>query len=254
MTSSLLSAALHLAERGRSVFPMSKTKRPLCAHGVKDASRDPEVIRRWWAAHPDALPAVATGAVSGVVVLDIDRQHNGVAWWKENRNRVPTTESYRTKSGGLHLVFLDRSGAKTLPLGALGEGVELRGDGASAIYWAAAGLPVLANLPPAPLPDWLLPPPKPAYVPPPPLYAGDGRLARYAEAALRRAADRVARAGAGSRNRTLNAEAFNLARFADALGIDVIAETLAAAAFVAGLSRAEVTATLRSALAHGGRQ
>ncbi len=248
-----IDSALALAKRGRAIFPMSRTKRPLCSHGVRDATRDPSTIAGWWRLHPDAVPAVATGEPSGVVVLDVDRQHGGAEWWKANCQRVPETEAYRTRSGGLHLVFAHRTGARTLPLGVLGEGVELRGDGASAIYWPAAGFPVLADVPPAPLPAWLLPPPKAAYVPPPPPpHAGEGKVLRYAEAALRHAADRVAAAGTGGRNATLNSEAFALARFAPELGINAIAETLATAAFVAGLPRAEVLATLRSALARGG--
>jgi hypothetical protein len=105
---SVLAHALDLAARGRAVFPMvTATKRPACKHGVHDATRCTEIIRSWFS-RPGLVPAVATGEPSGVVVLDLDRQHNGAVWWRDHRDRLPATEIYRTRSGGLHLVFLHR--------------------------------------------------------------------------------------------------------------------------------------------------
>ena len=65
ITGDLLEAALQLAESGFRVLPLhspdpdhgcscrgpdceSVAKHPRTQHGVKDASTDPEVIRRWW--------------------------------------------------------------------------------------------------------------------------------------------------------------------------------------------------------------
>ena len=114
---------------------------------------------------------------------------------------------------------------------------------------------------PPPAPAWLLrlvaPPPEPA-VPNAPTRlpdAPEGRR-RYALAALRHAADRVAMAGEGGRNSTLNRETFALMRFMAEGSLDApeIATTMAYAGRQAGLLPYEVKATLTSALAAGARR
>ena len=73
--SPLLEAALRHARAGRPVFPCGPDKAPKTAHGFKDASVDPATIRRWFAG--DALLAIPTGKVSGLVVLDVDEDKGG---------------------------------------------------------------------------------------------------------------------------------------------------------------------------------
>src|SRR5207245_3375939 len=85
----VLQAALQFARRGWHVFPiyeiaadgscacgkpgcMNWGKHPRTRHGLKDACCDERVIRAWWSQWPSANVAIATGSVSGVVVLDID--------------------------------------------------------------------------------------------------------------------------------------------------------------------------------------
>ena len=67
---------------------------------------------------------------------------------------------------------------------------------------------------------------------------------------------RVASARPGSRNHTLNAEVFAMARFirANALAAAEVSDALAYAAQAAALDRSEITATLRSALNAGARR
>jgi hypothetical protein len=80
---------------------------------------------------------------------------------------------------------------------------------------------------------------------------------RYAQAALRLAAQRVATAPAGRRNNILNRETFGLARFTVTGALDPrdIADHLTAAALVAGLTPHETDRTIASALrAAGGRK
>jgi hypothetical protein len=65
--------------------------------GVHAATRDRPTIERWWHTRPQANVAIACGAPSGVVVIDIDAP-----------SRVPellnlTTLCARTPSGGRHL-------------------------------------------------------------------------------------------------------------------------------------------------------
>lgn len=245
----LTRAALALAAAGRAVFPMTSGKRPTCPHGVKDATTDPDTIRRLFGAPGATLVAIATGTPSGIAVLDIDKQHNGATWWRANRDRLPGTYTYRSRSGGLHLWFVHRAGLRTC---IIAEGVERRGEGASAIHWPSVGYPVLCDADPAPWPPGLEPPPPPAWTPPPaaPWRGDDHRARRYAEGALRRAIEAVAGAGEGTRNIMLNRETYTLLRLADAGGTSVgeVARAMAAAGLAAGLSAREVETTIASAL------
>jgi hypothetical protein len=47
-----LEHGLRLAQKGNAVFPCDNDKRPFTAHGFKDASTDPDLIRRWWTRWP----------------------------------------------------------------------------------------------------------------------------------------------------------------------------------------------------------
>jgi hypothetical protein len=251
--------ALNLTARGIATFPMTSAKTPLSgSHGVKDASTDPGRLAELFSDRRAELVAIATGKPSGISVLDIDRQHDGLTWWQENRDRLPATFAYRTRSGGLHLWFRHHPELRTTPIGAIGTGIEIRSTGASAIYWPATGLPVLCDAPPAVWPDWLMPPPKPASQGPATLTprGDDAPSRRYALGALRRGIERIAAAGPGQRNNALNAEAYSLIRLTEGGALDhaEIAEALAHAAHAAGLDRREIEQTLRSALtARGGR-
>lgn len=65
--STLLQAALDLAARGFSVFPLLPiAKAPACRRGYKDATTNPATIRRWWLAQESYNIAVATGLISRV--------------------------------------------------------------------------------------------------------------------------------------------------------------------------------------------
>jgi hypothetical protein len=67
-----LHAALDYAAAGRAVFPlMVGSKEPAIARGFKASTTNPETVRRYWRV-PDRNIGIATGAISGVWVLDID--------------------------------------------------------------------------------------------------------------------------------------------------------------------------------------
>jgi bifunctional DNA primase/polymerase-like protein len=78
MDSTFLEAALSYARRNWHMLPVQPGgKVPLAAlapHGLRDATTDAETIRRWWDA--DNI-GIQTGAVSGLVVLDVDPRHDG---------------------------------------------------------------------------------------------------------------------------------------------------------------------------------
>src|SRR5262249_35274927 len=87
----MLLGALALLNQGAPVIPLwwpegercacgdpackSAGKHPigqLVPHGAQNASKDTDAIKRWWAAYPKANIGVATGRISGIVVVDVD--------------------------------------------------------------------------------------------------------------------------------------------------------------------------------------
>jgi hypothetical protein len=70
-----------------------------------------EEVRAWFSGWPEAGIAVVTGAISGLVVLDIDPRHGGEASLERLRwqhDRLPTTVECRSGGGGRHLYFTHR--------------------------------------------------------------------------------------------------------------------------------------------------
>lgn len=70
---SLGSAALWYAGVGWPVLPLVPgEKRPLTAHGLKDASVEPAQIREWWGRWPNANIGVRTGVRFDVIDIDTE--------------------------------------------------------------------------------------------------------------------------------------------------------------------------------------
>lgn len=119
------------AEAGFAVVPcIPGTKRPhpaLVPRGVRDASRDFEVVRSWWRRIPRANVGVALG--HGVVVLDVD--DSGTAARILALAEARGWPAVRTPSGGLHVYLRTDRPTRTTVLKASGRHFgELRGDGA----------------------------------------------------------------------------------------------------------------------------
>jgi Bifunctional DNA primase/polymerase, N-terminal/Primase C terminal 1 (PriCT-1)/AAA domain len=103
--SGLVDAALTWAERAWRVHPCrAETKEPITPHGFKDATTDPDVIRR----HQWPLIGGVPGS-AGLVVLDVDAKHGATL------ADVPAdgleTRRHRTPSGGWHLLYRARPAA-----------------------------------------------------------------------------------------------------------------------------------------------
>jgi hypothetical protein len=124
----LVAAALSYAERRWAVFPLNG-KLPRTAHGLKDASTDPEQIRDWWQRWPDAGIGIATGG--GLLVLDVDPDHGGddaLAELERQHGELPETVRAETGGGGTHFYF-SANGDLRNTAGRLGEGLDTRADG-----------------------------------------------------------------------------------------------------------------------------
>lgn len=121
---------------GFAVFPTGRDKKPLVKGGFLAASRDCDQLEAWFERWPDSVIAAATGAVSGVVVLDLDIKSgkNGLAALRAAGITLPRTWTARTPSGGSHLHFAAaggdlKCGASVRLFGRELPGVDTRGNG-----------------------------------------------------------------------------------------------------------------------------
>jgi P4 family phage/plasmid primase-like protien len=226
-----------LIELGFSVFPVElRGKRPLGAWKAFQTVRPPIEQVRQWASRPSNI-GIATGAVSGLLVLDLD---SADAIEEAERRGIPDTVTVRTAKGR-HVYFRHPGGTIGNRAGLL-PGWDIRGDGG---YVVAPGSvhesgatygwehpPGLFDL--APAPDWLL---------------------SLLDRSIEREADKVRRAPKGTRNDELNKAAFRMGQEAGAGRIDPEAarERLRQAANDAGLEREEAEATIASGLGAGRR-
>ena len=156
----LWAEALDLARAGVPIFPCKNMpghdddKKPLTAHGFKDATIDPDVVHVWWTTHRDALIGVPTG--DKFIVIDGDLEHDDAQQWlADNRDRLPLTRTHRTRSGGLHFLFAPNEKIKCTT-SRLGPHIDTRGNGGYIIWWPACGLEVLHGDVLTPVPDWIV--------------------------------------------------------------------------------------------------
>lgn len=165
-----LQAALAYLAHGWSVIPIeARGKRPLAPWLEYQQRRAGAAqIRKWFATRTKANVAIVTGAISDLVVLDIDVTHGG----KESLRRLehehgdlPRTVEAITGSGGRHFYFSHPTGVVRNRAG-LTQGIDLRGDGGCIVAppsvhhsgkryrWKRARAPGECEL--APMPEWLL--------------------------------------------------------------------------------------------------
>ncbi|KMW21587.1 bifunctional DNA primase/polymerase [Enterocloster citroniae] len=131
--------ALHYAGMGMAVFPIKpRSKQPLTDHGLKDASKDPAQIESWWSRWPTANIGIATGAVSGglvVIDLDVDKDKDKgidgrvtLREWEAEHEKLPnSTWLAITGRGGYHYFYHDTSTVRNRT--GIYEGIDIRGDG-----------------------------------------------------------------------------------------------------------------------------
>lgn len=131
-----LNWALQYARLGWNVFPVSNTKVPMTTNGLLDGTTDENQIRAWWKKHPSAGIGVATGAKSGIIVLDVDMDKAGaednLKRIVENRGLFPQNVVARSGGGGWHFYFKHPGENIKVPnaqqlFGMIG--IDVRGDG-----------------------------------------------------------------------------------------------------------------------------
>ena len=163
-----LSAALMYAARGWAVFPLApRSKAPLIAaddggRGCLDATTDASAIGEWWERAPRANVGIATGAPSGLFVVDVDGTEGAETMRALTRSNGPIPPTLRARtSSGWHLFF-------TLPVErvrqgshVLGRRVDTRSTGGyvvapPSVHPCGARYRWIADIEPAPCPEWVV--------------------------------------------------------------------------------------------------
>jgi len=269
-----LEAALFYASLGWAVFPADvQPFRPLVRRGCHDASKEPDVIQSMWRTRPAAGVAVATGAVSELIVLDIDSKHGrdgraSLAPLLLAQGGFPLTWISHTPSGGQH-VFFRHPGGRVLNRVDLLPGVDVRADGGAVAappsggggyrWFEPPGRHPLAD-PPAWLLDLLTSSGVPKRTSPTILrFRSPAHRAAYAQQVVVREYERVANAPAGTRNMALFLAACRLgelipALLSEPLAIEALERGAAASGLTADGGARSVRATIRSGLRRGQRQ
>jgi hypothetical protein len=244
-------------------------KHPLTAHGVSDASRDPETVAAWWEKWPLANIGMAIGG-NGLAALDVDPKNGGdkseqrLRDYMERKGQpMPATMTAITGSGGRHYIFTAPEGGIKSMAKAFGPdmpGLDTRGRGGYCVV--APSLHVsgrrydwinfFADI--AQWPDLLIrlmDPPKPA----PPPYTGPSKPIgdRYVAKALTEEVEAVRSTTEGGRNDRLNMASFNIGQF---VGGGYLTEgqarvELYRAALACGLGESEAAKTIASGLRKG---
>lgn len=175
----LLAWALRYQELGFSVIPLhTPNENGICScdagANCENAGKHPRVawthwqserpsserLRNWWERWPDANIGIVTGAISGIVVLDIDGEEGKRSIY-ENELELPWTPEAAT-GNGLH-IYLAHPSREIRSFAGRFPGIDLRGDGgyvvappslhASGKTYAWELLPVKSKF--APVPDWI---------------------------------------------------------------------------------------------------
>lgn len=194
-TNQILEAALVYAAKGYPVFPVHTPifkdgklvacscnnancvsennvgKHPRTLKGLKAATTNREQIQKWWSLWPAAGIGITTGKLESgkhLVVVDIDTKNNGTENWNnivESHPKLPETAESITGSGGKHILFLSDIAVKN-SVGLIAPGIDVRGSGGYIVAppslhksgkcyaWELSS--DLAEVPIAPIPDWLL--------------------------------------------------------------------------------------------------
>ncbi|WP_432882581.1 bifunctional DNA primase/polymerase [Kribbella sp. CA-245084] len=281
----LRSAALAAAGRGWPVFMLGRSKRPvancdtchdnphdpascghLTCHGFYAATTDPDRIAAIVTAVPPGQLAVRTGAVSGLLVVDVDPAHGGNASLDElvARQLVPRTLWVRTGSGGAHLYY--RHPGHDMPSRPMPNrpGIDVKADGGYVVlppsihhrtgqpYRWGAGPADVVEMPPALITACL--PAAPANSPAPSsssIRTTEAGGISHPDRLLGAHLDAVRHAPEGKRRTTLYGAARGIARMV-AAGVVTHADAVAALTDV-GQQADQTTREIRAAIAGGFR-
>ena len=241
----------------------SPAKHPRTAHGLKEASTDPEVIRAWWRRWPDANVGVRTGVKFDALDVDGPNALERLTRHLPSPDNKETVDGPTVVTGGGWQVYVSPTGLGNRTR--FVAGCDWRGRDGYVVappslhasgrryQWLVWDMsePIRAA------PAWLLVLLHQPRVSP----RGDssgrpGTASSYARRALESECGRVALAIEGTRNDTLNRAAHAMGQLVAAGHLDVseAGDALLTAATRAGLGELEAENTIRSGLRAGMRQ
>ena len=159
----VIQAGLSYVAQGFRVFPVKPDKKPLTAHGLKDATQTQSGVREYWSRWPDAGIALVT---DGLMVLDFDAKNGGFeskAIIEAKYGLLPRTRTHRTGGGGEHFIYRNPNGAdirNTVTFAGY-KGVDLRATGGyivapPSMHESGARYKVLDDSEIALAPDWMI--------------------------------------------------------------------------------------------------
>lgn len=126
-------AALDLARKGYSVFPVTPSQKspPLVQwRPLQERVASETEIFEWWTEHPNANIGVVCGKISGITVIDIDPKHGGQETFDTHlKDVLPRTRTHKTPSGGKHYLFRYNADLLQSQNKANHRGIDIRNDG-----------------------------------------------------------------------------------------------------------------------------
>src|SRR4030042_1007732 len=158
-----LETAFSYISQGFKVFPVKIDKKPLTAHGLKDATQTQAGLREFWTRWPDAGIALVT---EGLIVLDFDAKNGGLeskSMMEANYGRLLRTRTHRTGGGGEHWIYRNTDGTDIRNTVAFAgyQGVDLRANGGDiggppSLHQSGRKYEVIDDTDITPTPVWLL--------------------------------------------------------------------------------------------------
>lgn len=259
-------AAYYYTQLGFKIFPLAaNSKLPAIrgGHGFKDATDDAAQIEKWHKEYPGANIGIATGAMSGIVVVDIDPRNGGsdtmVNLFKKGCAFPPCPEA-ATGNGGKHLFYKLPNGLKASK-DRLGKGIDIKAEGGYVV--AAPSKIGKSEQGPGGEYRWVFVPQRGQELPPFPKWALDRLVCRptsvgaeferrpssnMARKELEGMAAMLAKTGEGHRNISLNWAAHYAGKLVNEKVLDAkeAHDRLVTAALAAGLTSAEAEVAFRN--------
>jgi KaiC/GvpD/RAD55 family RecA-like ATPase len=148
-------------------FPCKPQDKTPLVRWADVATTEENMLSGWWDNNPSANIGIACGKRSGIVVLDVDTDHDGyesLQALQDKYGRLPQTPISRTGSGGEHIIFAHPGIEIRNSAGKLGPGLDIRGDGGYIVappsrhpngkFYEWVVLP--SQTPLAPMPEWMI--------------------------------------------------------------------------------------------------
>jgi putative DNA primase/helicase len=231
------------------------------------------MIKEYFSKNPTANCGIATGARSGIVVIDPDGVKGVKNWLRLEKLHGANARTLTVATpSGIHLYFRAPKHRVGNSVSKIAEGIDIRGDGGYVVGPGSETLDGVYRFVPglganevkiADAPAWLLkrllprsaPPARPVTPVKLPEQSRE-RALKYADAALKHELERLGKAPLHQRNNTLNLCAFKLGQFLPhgLLNQKSVADHLAQVASRIGLDTHEIRPTIESGLTSGSRQ